>query len=286
MKGFETALACDGSRIRSAVTVSFVPEAKGGPFVFWDGLEAACEQASHFGFDALEIFPPDAALFQKIDFSRVMAGAGLGIAAIGTGAGWVKHKLRLTDPSEEIRRQAVDFIGSLVTEAAGLKAPVIVGSMQGRWEHAVSRDQALEWLSEGLSRIDHLAREAGTRVLVEPLNRYETNLLNTVGQAIQFIQGAGLRSTLVLADLFHMNIEETDTCEALREAGAMLGHVHFADTNRRAMGFGQADSGRVARTLVSMGYSGYVSAEVFPLPDGAGAASQTAASFRALFRPF
>jgi sugar phosphate isomerase/epimerase len=83
-----------------------------------------------------------------------------------------------------------------------------------------------------------------------------------------------------LADLFHMNIEEADSAAALREAGPLIGHVHFADSNRRAIGMGQTRVAPVIAALRAIGYSGYLSAEIFPLPDPVAAARQTIAAFR------
>jgi sugar phosphate isomerase/epimerase len=88
----------------------------------------------------------------------------------------------------------------------------------------------------------------------------------------------------LLCDLFHMNLEEADIAAALRLAGPRLGHVHFADSNRRAIGLGHTDVAPIAAALKDIGYAGYVSAEVLPLPDATTAARQTMASFRQWFR--
>lgn len=270
-------------KIRSAITVSLVPEAKGGPFVYWDGLEAACAKAREHGFDGIEIFAPDAETISDPGVARLTERFGLSVAAVGTGAGWVKHKLRLTDPDSGVRAKARQFVLRMLEAAAPHRAPVILGSMQGRWEGAVSKDQALDWFGESLIELDGRASALGTRLFIEPLNRYETNLLNTVGEACEAIRSRGLKSTRVLADLFHMNIEETDLLESLRMTGALLGHVHFADSNRRAMGYGHLDAGAVVRVLKSIDFHGFVSAEVVPLPSGEAAALQTIRQFRASF---
>jgi sugar phosphate isomerase/epimerase len=88
----------------------------------------------------------------------------------------------------------------------------------------------------------------------------------------------------LLCDLFHMNLEEADLAAALRLAGPRLGHVHFADSNRRAIGLGHTDVAPIAAALKDIGYAGYVSAEVLPLPDATTTARQTMASFRQWFR--
>jgi sugar phosphate isomerase/epimerase len=86
----------------------------------------------------------------------------------------------------------------------------------------------------------------------------------------------------LLADLFHMNIEEVDLARAIRAAGARVGHVHFVDSNRQAAGFGHLDFLPVLQALHSIGYEGYLSAEAFPLPDSVTAAKQTIQKIKAL----
>lgn len=104
----------------------------------------------------------------------------------------------------------------------------------------------------------------GQRLLLEPLNRYETDLLNKVGDVCLLADQTQESAVSVLADLFHMNIEETDIPQALLACGTRLGHVHLADSNRQAAGRGHTPMEPIFRTLKAMGYQGYVSAEVFP----------------------
>lgn len=271
--------------IRSAVTVSLVPEARGGPFVFWDGLEAGCERAAAHGFDAVEVFPRSVGECGPGSIRQATAPRGLRVAAIGTGAGWVAHRLRLTDPEAAVRRKAVEFIRSIMELAAEFGAPAILGSMQGRAEGGVTRDESLKWLVEALAELGGHAGRLGAPLLVEPLNRYETNLLNTVEDALGVLDRAGSAHLRVLCDLFHMNIEEVSIPDALRTAGTRLGHLHFADSNRRAAGLGHTDFGPVARVLAEIGYDGYASAEVLPLPDSETAASRTMSAFKTTFSP-
>jgi sugar phosphate isomerase/epimerase len=152
--------------------------------------------------------------------------------------------------------------------------------MQGRWEGAVSREQALDWLAEELKALSERAAAHQQVLLYEPLNRYETNLLNRNADAVAFVTQRGLKNVKLLCDLYHMNIEEQNLAESLRQTGGFVGHVHFADSNRRAIGFGHTDIAPIAAALKDIGYAGYLSAEIIPLPDAATAAAQTMASFR------
>ncbi len=269
--------------IRSAITVCLVTEARSGPFVHHVPLEQGLALVAADGFDAVEIFPTHPDDLDGLELREGLRQHGLKLAAMGTGAGFLRHKLTLTDPDARIRARAEDFIGAVVDFAGGHGAPAILGSMQGRHGGEVSREQALEWLAWALNQLGPRAHALGVPLLYEPLNRYETNLFNTVADALVFLDTLRTRNVKLLCDLFHMNIEEADIPAALRLAGDRLGHVHFADTNRRAVGLGHLDVAPIAATLREMGYSGYVSAEVLPLPDAATASARTLESFRRWF---
>jgi sugar phosphate isomerase/epimerase len=94
------------------------------------------------------------------------------------------------------------------------------------------------------------------------------------------LTGIGALRVKLLADLYHMNIEEANLADALRKAGPHVGHIHFADSNRRAAGFGHTDFAPIVAALRDVGYGGYLSAEALPLPDTDTAAKQTIESFR------
>ncbi len=271
-----------GPRMKSAITLSLVPEARGGPFVFWDDLAAGFAAAARHGFDAVEIFPPAADAVPVATVRELMAKHSLQVAAVGTGAGWVKHKLRLTDPDAAVRAQAREFIGAIIGLAGALGAPAIIGSMQGRWEGAVSREQALAWLAEELRALSERAAAQQQVLLYEPLNRYETNLFNRNADAVAFLGTHGLANVRLLCDLYHMNIEEADLAASLRATGPRVGHVHFADSNRHAIGFGHTNAAPIIAALRDIGYAGYLSAEILPLPDADMAAAKTIESFRRL----
>jgi sugar phosphate isomerase/epimerase len=266
--------------VRSAITVSLVPQARGGPFVFWNGLADAAEQAARLGFDALEIFPPAAAAIDQAELRALLERHGLDVAAIGTGGGWVVQRLTLTHADAAVREQARAFIREIIDVAGKFGAPAIIGSMQGRWEGGVTREQALAWLGEALDELAGHAARHGVPLLCEPLNRYETNLLNRVSDSAAWLRTLPTRNVRILADLFHMNIEDADLAGAIRDAGPLVGHVHFADSNRRAIGFGHTDVAPINAALREIGYAGYLSAEIFPLPDSAAAARQTIDAFR------
>jgi sugar phosphate isomerase/epimerase len=266
--------------MRSAITVSLVPETKSGPFVFSDGLEDACRRAAEIGFDAIEVFPRSASSIDVAELSSLLERHRLRVAAMGTGAGWVVQKLTLTHPDSAVRTQAREFIRSIIDLAGRFGAPAIIGSMQGRWEGNLTRGQGLVHLGDALNELGEHAARHSVPLLFEPLNRYETNVFNRLGETAAWLRDLKTRNVRILADLFHMNIDEANSPAALREAGALIGHVHFADSNRRAIGMGQTAVRPIVAALREIGFAGYLSAEILPLPDALSAARQTIAAFR------
>lgn len=270
--------------IRSCVTIALVKEIKTGPWIFWEDLEQGMSKASALGFDAIELFTSSAAAVDPKELAPLLEKYQLKLAAVGTGAGKVLHGLTLTDPNEAVRQKAISFISDMIAFGASFGAPAIIGSMQGNLAAGQDRQQALAWLAEGLRILGERAAQQGVALIYEPLNRYETNLLNTLEAGAGFIETNALQNVKLLADLFHMNIEEVDMPASIRAHIGHIGHVHFADSNRRPMGGGHTDMLPIASALQEMGYSGYVSAEAFPWPDPDAAAFQTIKAFKQFFR--
>jgi sugar phosphate isomerase/epimerase len=264
--------------MKTAITISQVPEAVAGPFVLRTPLPEAFATAAAIGFDAVELFLPGPDFVSAEEVKSLAEKHGLAIAAVGTGAGWLKHGLSLTDSSLGKREAALEFVLSMVSFGGQLGAPVILGSMQGR----KTDDNSLEHLVSGIRVCGQAAAAFVVPFIYEPLNRYETDFFNRLADTATFLEDNDLKNVVLLADLFHMNIEERDVAAALLEAGRHVGHVHFADSNRQAMGSGHTDAAAVIAALREISYTGYLSAEILPLPDSETAARQTISSIRSL----
>jgi sugar phosphate isomerase/epimerase len=264
------------------VTISLLPEAKGGPFIFWVDLRASAEKAAALGYPAIEVFAPDAATIPANLLEPILKQFNLRLAALGTGGGWVRHRLTLTSDNSTIRQKAVAFIHGMIDAAEPFGSAVIVGSMQGRHDQAVNRDQALAWLGEGLQAAADYAAPKNVQVLYEPLNRYETNLLNRLDDVVPFIRSLQSPGVKILADLFHMNIEESSLPDALLHTSDLLGHLHFVDSNRCPAGLGHINFSPIFHALGQIGYKGYISAEALPFPDPQTAAAKSLETFQRL----
>jgi len=197
---------------------------------------------------------------------RTLAGHGLAVPAIGTGQAYSGEGISLTDPRKEIRQAALQRLRDHVELAREFDALVIIGLIRGKAGGGAA-PHIQGWLREGLAACSEVAVEKGVRLVVEPINRYETTLINTADEALALIEEVGLRNTGVLFDTFHANIEEASLEESIRRCAGRLYHVHVADSNRRAPGDGHLDFSGVFQALRDVGYGGFLSAEILPLPD-------------------
>ena len=199
---------------------------------------------------------------------RLIEEYGLGVPTLGTGMA-AGDGLSFGDPRPQIRARTVERVRGHIEFAAEIGSAVTIGILSGKLgegaaaERLRRRAQALECLAE----VCEVARSAGVTVLLEPLNRYECDYINTLADGMNVAAEIAAPNLKLLADTFHMNIEEADLVASLKAAGSSIGHVHLADTNRQAPGHGHLDVAGILQTLDEIRYQGYLSFEVFPLPN-------------------
>lgn len=234
------------------------------------------------GFEGVELAIRDPAQVNIEDIAAFVGDAGVRVPAIGTGQAYVEEGLALTAADQGVRERAVARLAAHVPGARRLGALLIVGLIHGSIPPDVDRGRATEWLLAGLGTVARAARAAGVRIVIEPINRYESNWLNTVEEVMSFLDRLGEENVGVLPDTFHMNIEERDLHAALRRARSRLWHVHVADSNRRAPGAGHLEFAGLVSDLAGMDYAGVLSAEIMQEPTFEEAAAQTMAALRPL----
>ncbi|WP_432855089.1 TIM barrel protein [Amycolatopsis sp. CA-161197] len=227
-------------------------------------VETGLERIARYGYDAVELIGES----EKYDLAGVRlrcADLGLDVSAICSM--WIGNgrDLSSADPAE--RRSAVAYGHAVTDMAATVGAPTVVVCPARLWRVTPSGPTHDEraWAVDGIRQVAEYAGERGVQVTIEPWNRYETHLVNTVADAAGFAREVGLSNVGVLPDTFHMNIEETgQLSERIEEHSSFVNHVHFSDSNRGAPGTGHIDFAPIVRTLLEIGYDGYVTFELLP----------------------
>ena len=249
-------------------------------------LAEKLEKAARMGAAGVELITTQPASLDVSVLREQLQRNGLQAAALASGGMAFAARLTLlnADPSTAaLARQRLD---ELIALAAALGAPVVtVGSFRGR---AVTEDKPhwLDELAKILRRAGDLAAGAGVCIALEPLNRFEGDLINNVAEGLAFLKELDHPAVGLLVDTFHVNIEESSWTAPFRQASqaGKLFHVHLGDNNRLPPGQGLIDFPAILATLDEISYTGWLSAELLGKPDPDTAARQTIASITSLLK--
>jgi len=251
---------------------------------FQGNFDENVARIADIGYEGVELAIRDPALIDLAAVEQTLARHNLVVPAIGTGQAYGEEKLSFTSADGEVRARAIDRIKGQIRLAAELEAVVILGLIRGVVQPGFSRTQAMDWLLLALQECAETAARVGVRLAIEPISRRETNLINTIDEAIALLSGVGAGDSTVglLPDTYHMNVEEPSIKESLLKAAPHIIHFHVADSNRRYPGAGNLDFGEILSQLRNeLGYQGWVSAETLPYPDAATAAKKGLAHLQA-----
>ena len=240
-----------------------------------EALEVTFRRLKKFGYDGIELEgEPDKYSSSRVkglckDYNLVVSG----IAGIYP---WPTEERDLSNPNPQIRSRAVDYLKKCCDFAKMVDAPlvIVVPSAVGK-THPVSNPQTEEewkqavreewdYAVESVKKAALYAESTGRILVIEAINRYETFLVNSAKQALQFVAQVDSPAVKVHLDTFHMNIEESNLAGAIRETGDMLFNLHVADSNREAVGRGHIDFKEIMKALNEIHYNRALSLE--PLP--------------------
>jgi sugar phosphate isomerase/epimerase len=193
-----------------------------------------------------------------------LAGSGLPASAICMG-----YRGALLSPEPAQRALALDDLRLLldVAEEIGAVGVIVVLAADPTGLAPLGpvlpdeRERLTDLAATGLAELAGFLRGMRSRVLLEPRNRYETRFVRTLADGAALLDPIGSPNLRLLADLFHLNIEEPDLVAGLRRFGDRIGYVHLAENNRRVPGRGSLDFAAAFGALRETGYDGYASLE-------------------------
>lgn len=227
------------------------------PFEPTEWREALVE-VSAAGFDGVELAITDPQLLETLAVAEVLEAEDLRLLSITTGQAAGLEGLSLSTPDDAVRRRAIRRIQAHMAFAETFGAVVIVGSLRGA-------DGDVGLLADSLRECAAFSGEV--TLALEPLNRYESRLLNRVDETLRFVDGLDAENVGILFDTFHANIEEASIGGSIARLGDRLAHVHLADSNRWVPGYGHIDFAGVRKALEGIDYRGGLVLEPLPRPD-------------------
>jgi len=217
-----------------------------------------------WGFETVEIPIEDPSHIDPAYVKRELDAHGLvcGSACACMGPG---RDLRGT-PEEQ--KTTMDYCKTLLDQIVVLDCPSLIGpvySVVGKADAVEPAKQKEEWalVVKNLKQLANYAEERGRQICIEPLNRFETDFLNTCNQGLKLIKDVGSKALKLHLDTFHMNIEEKFQGPAIRKAGKLLGHFHACGSDRGTPGNDHIDWKSVASALKAIKYDGDVVIESF-----------------------
>ncbi|MBL9190308.1 MAG: sugar phosphate isomerase/epimerase [Opitutaceae bacterium] len=217
-----------------------------------------------WGFDTVEIPVEDPSHIDPAHVKAALDKAGLACGSICACMG----------PGRDFRgtaaeqKTAMDYCKALIDQAVVLGCPRLIGpvySVVGKADAVEPAAQKKEWalVVKNLKQLAAYAKKRGVTICVEPLNRFETDFLNTCDQGLKLLKAVGSPALKLHLDTFHMNIEEKNQAASIIKAGKHLGHFHACGSDRGTPGNDHIDWKPIVKALKKIGYKGDVVIESF-----------------------
>lgn len=217
-----------------------------------------------WGFDTVELPIEDPAHIDPAHVKRELDKAGLVCGSICACMG-PNRDLRGTPRQQKI---GMKYLTDIIRQMEVLECPSLIGpvySETGRADAVPRPEYRRQWKTVvgNLKTLSRFAQDRGLQICLEPLNRFETDFINTCDQALQMVHDVDNPALKIQLDTFHMNIEEKDQAGAIRKAGKHLAHLHACGCDRGTPGNDHIDWRGIAKALKDIGYQGDVVIEGF-----------------------
>ena len=213
----------------------------------------------HAGFDAVE--PHGDVVGKGQEFLAALRNTKLKVSAVC----WGSAKGALVSREAAQRTKAIEQFKRAIDTAAELKSTGVIHAPVFKWETDRTNQEIREILVDTLPALGEYAAQAGTRVLLEPLNRNEAFFLRQIADGAAICRDCNNPGVCLMADFYHMGIEETSCLGAMLSGGAYLHHIHLASKTRVLPGQDRGeDEPRYVdgfRGLKLIGYQDYCSFE-------------------------
>ncbi|CAN5359670.1 sugar phosphate isomerase/epimerase [soil metagenome] len=233
-------------------------------------LPAVLDSIAKSGYSHIVLPPTDPASIDVGALRRLLASRD--IAAI-TMVGGLTPETDVGSPDPSVRAAGAEVLRSVIDFTAELGGDQVNGVSYGGFGHpaAASDADTFERAAIEVGAAADYAHSLGIAMTFEVLNRYETSLINTCAQALEFVRASGSKNLRIHLDTFHMAIEEADMAEAIRTALPTLGYLELGQSGRGPLSTGVVDVPEIVRLALDAGYTGRFGVEAFSrslLPPG------------------
>jgi sugar phosphate isomerase/epimerase len=231
-------------------------------------FSSLCHLLKPLNYDGIELslLEPEKIEIDKI--VEILESYSLKIPALGTGSTYIRFGYSFGDIQESIRKKAIERIEKYIEFAQQTQSKVIIGLIRGRYKCDSSSSKERINIISSIKQSCWIAQNYNVQLVFEPINQFEIDSYNTISQAKELVEEIGSEHLKLLIDSFHINLEEDPAYiwDDLKDIAPIVGHIHLADTTRRAPGSGHFDFKTFLNIFKNAGYNGFVSLETIMKP--------------------
>jgi 5-keto-L-gluconate epimerase len=242
-------------------------------FVVFRGFEDSIKKAADLGYDGIELALKAADEIEPLKLSKMLEKSNMEVSCISTGQVFADTGLMFTDSDVEKRERVKKIFMQFIDLASGFGQKVNIGRVRGKIGNDGKKLAEQRFLNMVRDLCDYAISKNVTLVL-EPVNRYEINFINTVEDGVNLIKQVICPNMMLMPDVFHMNIEDVSIGNELARHIKCIAYIHLADSNRLAPGWGHTDFEQIFTHLKNADYKGWLSVEILPEPEPYAAAKQ------------
>lgn len=254
--------------------VAIAPEnALPSAFVVFRGFRQNIPLAAELGYKGVELALRSAEDINPGELDALLLENGMEVCGISTGQVFAEYGFSLTDADPLRMGKLFEIFWGLIDIASSYGKKINLGRVRGNLDEK-SRDRSLKVFAESIQKICRYAASRGVDLLLEPVNRYELNFVNNLEDGHRLLTSLEIPNLRLMADVFHMNIEDASITGQLEKYFEWINYLHFADSNRLAPGWGHTDFKSIISLLSEKNYDGWISFEMLPEPNPRDAARQ------------
>ena len=246
-------------------------------------LEQSFAALAELGYSGVELMTLDPSRLDWDQIRRQAETHGLVIPLVCTGEIFGQLGLSFANPNKQNRQEALKRVKEMIDFAEFLGANINIGRVRGHYCGELTREQSYRYAVEAFRQISEYAAGKNVQIALETVTIMQTNFINTLAEAKQVISDVGCDNFRVMMDVFHLNLEEKDICQAIDEYSDLNIHVHLADNNRRYPGHCGLDFEKIIRCFYQNGYDGAFCTEIFQIPDQQAAAEGAMRHLKPIF---
>ena len=230
-------------------------------------LQKTFGDLAKLGYDGVELMTIDPMKLDWNEVRKTAADLDLTVGLVCTGEIFGQLGLSFADPDAGRRAEAIARVNGIIDFAASQNAKVNIGRVRGQYRPGIAHEQTEEWAVEGFRAISDHAAPLGVQIALENVTIMQTNFLNTMAECRRLIEMTDRPNFKAMIDVFHLNIEEKDLYQAIRDNSDINIHVHLSDNNRRYPGHCGMNFEKVIQSFHDVGYDDLFCTEVFQFPN-------------------